>query len=496
MLFRHPTFWESFIGLLSHQHRASRPNCSHRGRQSWTRHHSLSNPSARRTTSIMPPKGKPQNKTGRPTHFVCFPLTTDESIPQLAASLSFFKLVTTRLDRDAIPRTLQGSNEASRPELETSSTGAPGDQNHQTSRFTTLTDIQNTASGRNLHILPSEAYRPPGTFHLTLGAMDLSDPEDLEKAVRLLEDIDYASLLREVGRQEGGPNVGGRETNQRRRELRRDSGRETAEDTITKIVDSSLTSPPKSLTRTISPPPKPSQSSPPQNSSGSESPPRPSSPPSTFIDQTPISASSPASLSITLGNLGTFPRPASSRVFFAHPHDPTNRLQRLAELIRQRFQAVDLITETRPLVLHATVANLIYAKGKGRGGRPHRRGHGTQDGNCVDARDILGYFNETLRPMGSQDQPAQTSQIPRPNTPSPPTPFPPLSTPPLLPDPTKPSPSTTTTPEESNFNFIWARDIPIDRIRICKMGAEKSDIPGWGLEYKPVAENVFVTHFS
>ena len=44
---------------------------------------------------------------------------------------------------------------------------------------------------------------------------------------------------------------------------------------------------------------------------------------------------------------------------------------------------------------------------------------------------------------------------------------------------------------EALSEYIWASDIPVDRIRICKMGAAKSDIEGWGLEYKAVAEKVF-----
>jgi hypothetical protein len=44
----------------------------------------------------------------------------------------------------------------------------------------------------------------------------------------------------------------------------------------------------------------------------------------------------------------------------------------------------------------------------------------------------------------------------------------------------------------SSRGFVWARDIKVDRIRLCKMGAEKSDLPGWGLEYPPIAEKIFV----
>lgn len=136
-----------------------------------------------------------------------------------------------------------------------------------------------------------------------------------------------------------------------------------------------------------------------------------------------------------------------------------------------------LITETRPLVLHATVANLIYVKGKGKGksrgaarrlggldggteakGEDDGAGGGTSptggrnksDGGNVDAREILKIFN----PNGNGE-------------------------------------SVRSMPMDSQF--IWASDIPLDRIRICKMGAEKCDTPDWGLEYRPIAEKVFVS---
>jgi hypothetical protein len=40
--------------------------------------------------------------------------------------------------------------------------------------------------------------------------------------------------------------------------------------------------------------------------------------------------------------------------------------------------------------------------------------------------------------------------------------------------------------------YVWATDIPVTSVRICKMGAQVSDTPGWGLEYRAVAEKVFM----
>lgn len=43
---------------------------------------------------------------------------------------------------------------------------------------------------------------------------------------------------------------------------------------------------------------------------------------------------------------------------------------------------------------------------------------------------------------------------------------------------------------DSHGGYIWARDVKVNSVRICKMGAEPCDVPDWGLEYKPIAERV------
>src|ERR1700761_2009643 len=60
------------------------------------------------------PKHQAKRQGGKPppTHFLCFPLVTDESVRQLTDSLAYFRSVTTRLpesDRNATPER-EGSN--------------------------------------------------------------------------------------------------------------------------------------------------------------------------------------------------------------------------------------------------------------------------------------------------------------------------------------------------------------------------------------------------
>ncbi|KAH0565915.1 hypothetical protein GP486_000695 [Trichoglossum hirsutum] len=93
----------------------------------------------------MPP-GKPPRAPL--THFLCLPLVTSESRPQLRASLQQFSadILTPRSDRQ--------------------------------------------------YAIPEKAIRPLDTLHLTIGVMSLQEPEKLDRAQKHLESIDLRSLLR------------------------------------------------------------------------------------------------------------------------------------------------------------------------------------------------------------------------------------------------------------------------------------------------------------
>ena len=115
----------------------------------------------------------------------------------------------------------------------------------------------------------------------------------------------------------------------------------------------------------------------------------------------------PRPLTVTLAGLGTFPSTKSARVFWASPREQMNgttnlpghstqmRLHRFCLLIRQAFRAEGFITETRPLVLHATVANIrqtTQPKG-GRTSKGRAWASSKQRWEGVDGRDVVRVFD-------------------------------------------------------------------------------------------------------
>ncbi|EXJ56514.1 hypothetical protein A1O7_06858 [Cladophialophora yegresii CBS 114405] len=460
------------------------------------------------------PKAKPQGKHSPPTHFLCFPLATDESVRQLTESLAHFRSVTTPLphpDPDATPE--------------------PEDQ-----QGSTTTVAEPDVEGQKLRLLPESAHRPPGTYHLTLGTMNLSKQEDMENAVALLQQINYLALLKDA---ESGDGI-----MRHARERARGRGRlpatpsnnaDTKSETKSVLEDSHDRENGRGIPQrqpeqhnTLSDPetPEGSQDKPLDDSemtkdgvssSSSLSQPRALKSLTRPISPPPIAAlststtSSVSPLSISLHSLGVFPKQTAARVFFAHPHDPTNRLQTFGQLIRRHFREAGLITETRPLVLHATVANLIYVRGKdrrgggggggGKGKSANRKSRaGDQDGT-VDATGLLRFFNGENDTRGRHGQGGEYAGV--------------VSQSVALDTSAREkiqeaqgleSDSFVTLHAQGEHNrghdhdhdhshatpYVWARDIPITCVRVCKMGAEPSTIPGWGLEYRAVAERVFL----
>ncbi|KIW20888.1 hypothetical protein PV08_01467 [Exophiala spinifera] len=418
-------------------------------------------------------------RSKRPTHFVCLPLVTESSVPQLSESLAYFRSVTgtpAPVDRGGAQKPA-GTGDPKSPSLPESQSGRGDDR---------------------LRLIPPAAHRPPGTLHLTLGAMDLSAPEDLQRAVQVLESIDYLDLLAEAGMSFEHSHDAGTSTTQVSTDIKRADGSKGSigagdngsgqDENVDEgsgqgrihAGSETISKPLKSLAREISPPPITSRTLANDGIAAAQT----STAPTTATvgaetqrqrqqqQQQPLLPTSPSptrSLTVTLHGLGTFPRPSSSRVFFAHAHDHTGRLLPFGNAVRRRFQDARLVTETRPLVLHATVANLIYVKArpKERGGR----GRGRGEAMTVDARDILRFFNDG---KAVEDRSAASAFFAEGS-----------------PDGDQDNLLPASSPPELASSYIWARDILVDRIRICKMGAEVSEVEGWGMEYKAVAEKVF-----
>lgn len=168
-------------------------------------------------------------------------------------------------------------------------------------------------------------------------------------------------------------------------------------------------------------------------------------------------ATAESPLTITLAGLNALPTPKTASVLYAKPTEQSALLP-FASAIRQQFIDAGFMKfeytnnaarqrVPRPLLLHATVANTLYApkpRGGGaasasrsaRGGRSGKGG-GDKQKVTVDTTELLYAFNE-------------------------PTPF------------------------------VWAENIPIDRVCICEMGAKPlaDDVHGLGHAYRVVEERL------
>ncbi|KAJ8121705.1 hypothetical protein ONZ43_g1912 [Nemania bipapillata] len=106
---------------------------------------------------------------------------------------------------------------------------------------------------------------------------------------------------------------------------------------------------------------------------------------------------------------------AKASVLYAPPLDTDGVLARFCEKLRSAFQEAGLmIEENRPLLLHATILNTIYVKGR----KTSREGRGkNREKLTIDARQILDRYDD----------------------------------------------------------YLWMEDVPLEKIAICKMGAKKQE---------------------
>ncbi|KAI8634176.1 kinase A anchor protein [Xylariaceae sp. FL1651] len=117
-------------------------------------------------------------------------------------------------------------------------------------------------------------------------------------------------------------------------------------------------------------------------------------------------------LSVTLKGLHSMQPAAKASVLYAPPIDPEGILAKFCEALRTYFQEAGLMAEeNRPLLLHATILNTIYVKG--RNSSPSARGK-KHEKLTIDARQILERYDD----------------------------------------------------------YLWMRDVPIEKIAICRMGAK------------------------
>ncbi|KAL4891963.1 AKAP7 2'5' RNA ligase-like domain-containing protein [Aspergillus ambiguus] len=367
------------------------------------------------------------------THFLCLPLVNSVSLPQLESSIASFKAT---------------MSSCFQPDENGSPTLQP--------------------------LIPDGAIRPVGTLHLTLGVMSLPTKERLDEALRFFQSLDFASILSEAGniaKKRGHGTTGALPSN-----------------------------------------------------------------------DGPNMSNRP--FTISLESLHALPKARSATVLHAAPVDPTSRLYPFCELLRDRFLEAGFLqgevkhdksrdggqkpedkvstgSETvgrteapvdessleemqadvagqpvrasattnsgkpkaRRLLLHATVVNTIYIKGR-RQKSGHQKGKNRRAQYSFDARDILAHYKDyyvdsdrttprnslgNITGQAEKEIPSGGKESTSEDTGS------------SSKGSVEKRPGTISdqqADDRSHNPFIWAKDFPLDSVCICEMGAKKLDPAG------------------
>ena len=288
--------------------------------------------------------GRPPSQKKPPlTHFLCVPLVTPASRPQLEASLKLFKDQVSPAANEAVDNAeLKGDEDVILP------------------------------------CVHPKAIRPLRTLHCTLGVMSL-DKERLDEAISLLRSIDISVLLTDSAKD--ADNAALSETS---------AANDTSMDLST-------------LQKPISPPAMEEAGEP---------------------------------LKVDLKGLVSMHSRKSTSILYSAPSDQTGRLLPFCIALQKRFQEQGFITDDRPLKLHATIVNTIYAKGRN---RPPR-------GGAFKSSFAKTEEGSVTQQSGFQDH---------------------------GPNANAPLKIDATTILEKYEGFVWAKDVVLDRIAICEMGAKK-----------------------
>ncbi|KAJ5923616.1 hypothetical protein N7454_008861 [Penicillium verhagenii] len=363
---------------------------------------------------------QPQEKRPPLTHFLCLPLVNISSIPQLEASIAVFKK-----DNPPVPvaELLRRHDQSS-------------------------TDHGSESSQP---LIPEGAVRPLGTLHLTLGVMSLPSEERLNEAISFLRSLDLVNLMHEA-----------------ERVALQKEDRNTRQD--------------------------------------------PTSRPKHRSNQ------SPHQLTISLESLHALPNAKAATILHASPVDPTGRLYPFCLMLRDKFveagflagepkakqnekeknkihrkpaekteadggkqkqtqsRSTGVLTEagllpdlytaalarqskSRPLLLHATIVNTIYVRG-----RPKSR-HGSSD-SANKGRHMPQRFEFNAQGLLGRYKDYYSDEA---------------RTVPRVQGTSAPSTSTSkskSTPAQPQYPFLWAKEIRIGAVDICEMGAKKLAVGG------------------
>lgn len=156
-------------------------------------------------------------------------------------------------------------------------------------------------------------------------------------------------------------------------------------------------------------------------------------------------------LTISLESLVPMQQPDKTSILYAEPVDGSGRLLSFAEQLKKRFEERGLmVSDQRDLRLHATVVNTIYAK------NGSRKGRGGVNGSEAAVR-LQNGSRDTVHESPTEGGPSkeESEQGHGPNAKS-----------------------------WLRFDarslivrykgFVWAENVKIDRVQICKMGARKT----------------------
>ena len=223
--------------------------------------------------------------------------------------------------------------------------------------------------------IPDKALRPVGAIHLTIGVMNLPTEDQVEAASKFLDSLDLTQMLR--------------------------AATPTAAPKPAPVLDSSSSYAAEAT------------------SCGSGEKDDPIQTDSIIGGVAP--EISPEPLVVKLKGLTSMHNPSKTSVLYTAPEDPTSRLQAFGEALRNAFTIADLLVpDKRPLLMHATIVNTLYAK-KTRD-RHKGSGHGRRNRSVekVDATTLLEEF----------------------------------------------------------ATYEWAVDIRIEKVSICEMGAKKEIVDG------------------
>ncbi|KAF4550135.1 Hypothetical protein D9617_18g033260 [Elsinoe fawcettii] len=330
-------------------------------------------------------------------------------------------------------------------------------------------EVSGDGATEGSYLVPASAIRPIGTLHLTLGVMDLREGGKLADAVKCLERLDLRKLIVE--------NL----ENQTSAAFHNNASTKTP--TVPKqglITSRDAASPEgalETLRRPISPP---TTTRPGPVSAGVDT-----TVPSDQSDTAAAACTVPMQINLT--GLHPMQAPRATTIIYAQPSDQTNRLLPFASSIRQAFMdAGFVLPDSRPLRLHATIINTIYIKGRDRVAAQITPPKQDQQDHIDDVETNPATTTTSI------NEAARTKSTPLPSPAALEAAVPTERSAQTIDPNSKPevSGANQTSKQKSKKrrpgpmkldaraliekckDHVWARDIVIDRIAICEMGAK------------------------